>query len=114
MTTAIIEALRAIRQECSAREEASNYAPVSVRGIASKLNLQVPIEDILQACVDGGFTYCLDHTVEATAYDGNEMRTSYPSQGACYWGPDQLRSRLDCVDYRVYTSYPWTGDEVQS
>lgn len=98
----VLDALKAIRQRAHALEQPGmGYPAVSVRSLHRDLGLVVPIEDVLEACVDGGFTYCLDHTVEASSYDGNKVTRQHPSQDACLWGPDQLRSRLDCVDWRV-------------
>jgi hypothetical protein len=79
------------------------YPAVSVRSLATKLGFEELLPNILTACKEGGFSYCLDHTIEATSWDGNKdgMVTEHPPRNACYWGPDQLRSRLDCVDYRI-------------
>ena len=98
----VLDALRAIRAEAKRLETGHGYPPVSVRSLHTDLKLETPLVDILEACVDGGFSYCLDHTIEATSYSGGEEHTGRPSRDVCYWGPDQLRSRLDCVDFRIY------------
>jgi hypothetical protein len=92
--------IRAIRAEAAAREKAPGYKMGSVRSIAHDLSIPDDrLEAVLMACVDGGFSYCLDETIATKDRDG---KWSKPSWRVCYWGPDQLRSRLDCVDYRVY------------
>jgi hypothetical protein len=107
MTDETLTALRAIRAEAHRLEQPGmGYPMVSVRSLANKLGFSEQIDAILAACAEGGFTYCLDHTIEATSYSGNGMESSYPSRDVCYWGPDQLRSRLDCIDYRIYSTYP--------
>lgn len=104
----VLSALQAMRAEAHRLEQpGEGYPAVSVRGLAFSLGFGDVFEDILEACVDGGFTNCLDCTVEFTSFDPNGpdavngMTTGKPAQWACEWGPDQLRSRLDCVDYRV-------------
>lgn len=104
----VLDALRAIRAEAHRLEQADGYQFASVRGLVTKLGLTELFDDVLDACYEGGFQYCLDRTRSATHFDPNNpaavdsMVTDYPPQSACEWGADQLRSRLDCVDYRVY------------
>jgi hypothetical protein len=97
----VLDALKEIRAEAHRLETGHGYPPVSVRSLAAALGHAELLDSILEACVDGGFTYCLDHTVEATSYGGGEAHTGRPPWTACFWGPDQLRSRLDCVDWRI-------------
>jgi len=97
----VLDALRAIRAEAHRLEQPGmGYPMVSVRSLATQLGYGELLSDIIEACVDGGFDYCLDRTVPAKS--DPDFKLTYPSQDVCYFGPDQLRSRLDCVDYRVY------------
>ena len=98
----VLAALKAIRAEAHRLEQPGmGYPLASVRSLARKLGYAELLPSILAACAANGFTYCLDSTIEATSYSGKGMKTEYPNQQACYWGPDQLRSRLDCVDWRL-------------
>jgi hypothetical protein len=99
----VLDALKAIRAEAHRLEQPGmGYPLVSVRQLAERLGFGDLVPEILAACAEGGFTYCLDRTIEATSYSNGVERTERPSQDVCYWYPDQLRSRLDCVDYRIY------------
>jgi len=98
----VLAALKAIRAEAHRLEQPGmGYPAVSVRSLARKLGYAELLPSILEACASNGFTYCLDSTIEATSYSGGEEKIGRPSQEVCYWGPDQLRSRLDCVDWRL-------------
>jgi hypothetical protein len=78
----------------------SGYQMVSMRSALVALGYDNAAQnEIIRAVAEQGFTYCLDHTVSATHYVGEEMETGYPSSDVCYWGPDQLKSRLYSIDY---------------
>lgn len=106
----VLLALQDIRQRAAWLEqrdrELHTYTHVSVRDLCVELGYG-PLVDQVQACADGGFDYCLDHTVRhpvgaaLARTDGTMGEPGYPPRTACLWGADQLRSRLDCVDYRV-------------
>jgi len=98
----VYEAIAQMLVQCEHKQVA--YEPVSARGVLIELGyLGADIMQVLQHCADGGFTYCLDHRFSATHFDPNNrdavngMVTDYPEQSACYWGPDQLASRLQCL-----------------
>lgn len=67
----------------------SEYAVVSARGVLNELGFGDNVDEILQFIADGGFDYCLDSRVE---HNGE-----CPPRSACYWGADQLESRLHWV-----------------
>lgn len=60
-------------------------------------------DDVINYCAMNGFDYCLDPMIPATHFDPNnpkavnDMVTDYPPLFACDWGPDQLKSRVQCV-----------------
>jgi len=99
--------IRKIRDEARRLETGHGYPMVSVRSLAEKLGLADRIDEILAACAMGGFDYCLDHTIQPANAHGVTGTREFPSRNVCYWGPDQLRSRLDCVDSRVWRDN-WT------
>jgi len=88
VTAAILDILTLARQiERSGKDEA-----VSVRSLARRLNYTAEFIniEIVPAIARGGFTYCLDHTI-ADGHGGHYDRD------VCYYGPDQLRSRLESL-----------------
>jgi hypothetical protein len=98
----VLEALREMYAVCHRLEQQpgmGHYRPVSVRSLHAELAIEAELELVLAACVEGGFEYCLDRTIPAKTYPDFELR--YPPQDACSWGPDQLRSRLECISFRV-------------
>lgn len=94
----VLEALQAIRAEAHRREDLKPYQMASVRSLANELGFSKLLPVILRACVEGGFSYCVDQDIPTNGPDGEE----FPDWQVCYWGCDQLRSRLDCVDHRIY------------
>lgn len=100
----VLLALQDIRQRAAWLEqrdrELHTYTHVSVRDLCVELGYGPLVDQVLQACAEGGFSYCLDHTVAVRSHN-LEVAGTWPPRTACLWGADQLRSRLDCVDYRV-------------
>jgi hypothetical protein len=73
-----------------------NYDAVSARSILGELDYQPEeIDEILLVIAGRGFDYCLDHTIVMTGH--HEARGEKPNREVCYWGPDQLKSRLQCL-----------------
>jgi hypothetical protein len=52
--------------------------------------------EVIVAIADQGFSYCLDSTVPSNDENGKLI---YPSSDVCFWGFDQLLSRLWCIAY---------------
>lgn len=68
-----------------------NYDMVSARSVFNQLGYDDDdVQQILETLADGGFSYCLDYRIPTK--DGE-----YPMQSVCYWGPDQLKSRLNAI-----------------
>jgi len=90
------------------------YQGVSLRGSLYDLGFSSEAADeVIEFVYAGGFTYCLDPSKSATHFDPNnpaatnDMVTDYPSEDACYWGPDQLASRLCSLsNYRAKGGVP--------
>lgn len=51
-------------------------------------------DEIIRYVADRGFSYCVDPIipVHAVGMDTKE----FPNYEVCFWGPDQLKSRLYC------------------
>ena len=94
----VLHALKAIRAEAHRLEESPGYHFESVRSLAERLGFGHMLEEILYVCASNGFSYCLDRTIASHGPDGPR---EFPPQDVCFWGADQLRSRLDCVDWRL-------------
>lgn len=99
----IHDAVRQMIAHCDLKMEqykagVGEYATVSARGVLHELGFfDENVEQVLEHVAAGGFNYCLDHAIPCP--DGER-----PSMSACYWGADQLESRLRClrnVPYRV-------------
>jgi hypothetical protein len=99
------EAIEQMKVHCDLKM--ADYEAVSARSVLYELGYEADAEQVLKAIYDAGFTYCLDRDFSATHFDPNnpkavnDMVTDYPSADACYWGPDQLKSRLEAVSWRV-------------
>jgi hypothetical protein len=82
--------------------EQTNYHSVSARGVLYTLGYTPEdAEQILPLLAADGFEYCLDPAVECNSGDPDNPGRIHPPEFACYWGPDQLKSRLlFCFKYR--------------
>lgn len=92
--TAAVEAIKQVIALCETCEHNKDYTPISMREALNMLGF-TDIQEILRYTADHGFDYCLDHTIPATSYP--DFVPELPPQQACYWGPDQLKSRLQFV-----------------
>lgn len=71
------------------------YEVTSARRVLQELGYEEHMDQVLRHIADGGFDYCLDHTIPMTGH--HEARGEKPDPDVCYWGPDQLESRLRCL-----------------
>jgi hypothetical protein len=72
------------------------YQMVSARSVLRELMLEgSDLQQILQFIADGGFDYCLDPAIPMTGH--HEAAGERPHRDVCYWGPDQLKSRLQSL-----------------
>jgi hypothetical protein len=94
----IHEALEQVLVSCELAQ--AEYTPMAMRSALIDLGYSSDADQIVAFVAAGGFTYCMDPSVSATHYDPNNreavngMVTDYPGPDACFWGPDQLASRL--------------------
>lgn len=98
----IEEAIEAVKDLCD--EYQHEYKPVSMRSALEVLGYDNTQQNaIIKYVASKGFTYCLDPIIAATHFDPNnpravnDMVTDTPDYGACFWGPDQLKSRLQSL-----------------
>jgi hypothetical protein len=69
------------------------YRALSARSCLSELGYHgLNAQQVIDHIAAGGFDYCLDPSIPASGHN-NER----PSRDVCYWGPDQLKSRLQCL-----------------
>lgn len=91
----IKEAIEGIKKRCDAKMP--KYEMCSARSVLYELGYNnKDTEQVLTWIYDSGFTYCLDHHFKCTSGLG-DGRMEYPVSDVCFWGPDQLKSRLECV-----------------
>jgi hypothetical protein len=91
-TDQVREAVQQMRVHCDLKMV--DYELVSARAALYELGYHgEDAEQVLKALYDGGFTYCLDVDYHTSPRDNDGPI----SPDVCYWGPDQLRSRLDSV-----------------
>lgn len=77
-----------------------NYESVSARGLLYELGFEADADEIIEFIADGGFYYCLDPSIPSTHFTA--PNPEYPDPDVCYWGPDQLASRLRCLSNVPY------------
>jgi hypothetical protein len=76
----------------------ADYTMISLRKALVRYQgiSQEKADEIIRWVAEKGFSYCLDPII-TTSMVGGEMETIAPSYDVCFWGPDQLKSRLRCV-----------------
>jgi hypothetical protein len=100
----IVEAITKVKALCD-EHYADGYRMISMRSglIEAGYSRDDQISAVLEYVAARGFEYCLDHTIECSSGATGKPR-SRPSRDVCWWGPDQLKSRLDCLSSRPYPS----------
>jgi len=98
-TEQVIDAVRQMHSHCDllmAKYEAGigEYKTVSARGVLYELGFGDNVDQILDAIASAGFNYCLDYSIRCPSGE-------YPAREVCYWGADQLESRLAFIDHRI-------------
>jgi len=105
MTTGeISDAIRQCIAHCRNREQEVGYEFLSVRKCLYILGYdQAQADEVIRYCAYRGFSRAIDPIVESTYFSPNDknavnnMVTEYPNYDDCFWGIDQLRSRLQSV-----------------
>lgn len=73
-----------------------NYEMVSLRSALYTLGYtESDADQIIRYCAEKGFCYCIDPIIATKSYP--DFKPEFPQASVCYWGPDQLKSRLWCV-----------------
>ncbi|MFI5405097.1 MAG: hypothetical protein ACHQ1D_01150 [Nitrososphaerales archaeon] len=87
--------LREVMELCDSLME--NYEMISLRKALMKYQglSRDKADEIIRYVAEQGFSYCLDPIIETTMVGGETVREA-PSYDVCFWGPDQLKSRLRC------------------
>ena len=93
-TEQIKEAIEQMKSHCDLHM--ADYNMLSARGTLYTLGFHgQDAEDVLKTLHESGFSYCLDHEYKCS--NGIDGTLVYPRQDVCYWGPDQLKSRLQSI-----------------
>lgn len=53
-------------------------------------------DEVVIYCAHRGFTNCIDPMIAVRTYS-SDFKPEFPVEDVCYWGPDQLLSRLDSL-----------------
>lgn len=86
---------------CDAKMATGKYPMVSARSVLRELDYDASDQQtVLLHIAAGGFDYCLDHTIVMSGH--HEGRGEKPDHAVCWWGPDQLASRLQCLSNVPY------------
>lgn len=73
-----------------------DYETMSARSVLRTLGYNTADTlTVLQAIAARGFDYCLDAEIPMTGH--HEARGEHPDWKVCYWGADQLLSRLQSL-----------------
>ena len=74
------------------RDGSGEYEFLSVRGVLYTLGFDAELADeVVYTIAERGFSYCLDPLI------ANPRTGERPTADVCYWGVDQLHSRLGCI-----------------
>jgi hypothetical protein len=96
----ILDAIEKVKAICD--HYADGYRAISMRsGLTEAGYSREQIPPVLEYVAAHGFEYCLDYTIACSSGTTGKPR-SRPDQAVCWWGPDQLKSRLDCLSSRAY------------
>lgn len=88
----ILEAIEQVKITCDLYM--AEYTPISMRSGLRTCGYDADqIDQIIRYCYDNGFKSCLDHSVLSHGISPAE----FPPQQMCFWGPDQLKSRLNSL-----------------
>lgn len=84
----VLEAIEQMKVQCDLAMP--EYRMLSARSTLYELGYEEHVEQVLAYIFEHGFTYCLDPAY----HEGSLTKIEY---SVCYWGPDQLKSRLDSL-----------------
>jgi hypothetical protein len=91
----ILEAIQQVIVTCELKMV--NYEMVSLRSALYECGYTQPqADDVIRYAAKHGFGYCVDSMIAIKDMDDPSIARR-PSPDSCYWGPDQLASRLHCL-----------------
>lgn len=95
----ILEAIEQCKSHCEILEE-TDYHSISLRGVLYTLGYTPNQADsVIRNVASRGFEYCLDPMIECNSGIPDDLPNTriHPPPFATFWGPDQLRSRLNSL-----------------
>lgn len=100
----IREVIEAMIRTCGALIERNKAGEIRYPFVSAR-NLIIEVgrdpDEVLPCIAQAGFDYCLDSAIPcSTGVGGDAGRKERPSQDVCYWGADQMKSRLDAIIWR--------------
>jgi hypothetical protein len=92
----VVDAIQQAQSHCQLMMEQEDYTPIALRGVLYTLGFTTSeADEVIEYCRREGFNYCIDPMVPTKDANSGEYRST--PEFACYWGPDQLLSRLHWV-----------------
>lgn len=98
MSLDVEQAVHDVMQLCDRKMK--NYEMVSMRSALLEAGYDnQETQQVLEYVASKGFDYCLDSSIRCSSGVASKdpRKREYPSQNVCYWGPDQLKDRLECL-----------------
>ena len=93
LNEAFMQSLSFARNAVDYYKNGGDYEMLMYRDVLRKLGYHgEDAEQIISAVAKAGFDYCLDPQISHQGY--------FPAEDPCWWGCDQLYSRLQCVEWR--------------
>lgn len=75
--------------------DTGEYRVITLRQLLAEVGcIDDEADLIIRYVADHGFNYCVDPII---AIPSSSDVTSYPPKSGCYYGVDQLKSRLECL-----------------
>lgn len=102
-TREVLEAIEQLKIHCQIldfnyKQGTGEYTLLSARSGLYELGYtDIEQDAILEQIAEGGFAYCLDYKIQCKSGVGESNKMIYPDQDVCYWGADQLLSRLQSL-----------------
>lgn len=94
------EAIVQMISTCDLKMAPGQYESCSARSVLNELGYHEDADQVIRHIAEGGFTNCLDPIIPTKSYP--DFKEEFPVYAVCFWGPDQLKSRLESLSNVPY------------